>query len=63
VGLSKGKYILKGDVMFIENFQRSADDVCSRDRVVEGLHLGTLLTLKVEKCVVVQWVHGDQQYS
>jgi hypothetical protein len=30
-GLSKGKCILKGDVMFIENVQRLADAIFSRD--------------------------------
>jgi hypothetical protein len=31
VGLSKGKCILKGEVLFIEKVQRFADVVCSRD--------------------------------
>jgi hypothetical protein len=31
VGLSKEKYILKGDGVFIENVQRSEDAVCSCD--------------------------------
>jgi hypothetical protein len=31
VGLSKGKSVLKGDVVFIENIHTSADVVCSCD--------------------------------
>jgi hypothetical protein len=43
VELSKGKYILKGDVMLIENVLRSA--VCSCGNLGEGLILETLLLL------------------
>jgi hypothetical protein len=31
VGLRKGKWIFKGDIMFIENIERTSDVVCSCD--------------------------------
>jgi hypothetical protein len=44
----QGKCILKRDAMFIENIQRFADLFAAMTHFVEGLSLGTLLTLKVE---------------
>jgi hypothetical protein len=35
IGLSKAKYILKGDVMFIENGQRFADVCSSHDTLLK----------------------------
>jgi hypothetical protein len=52
VGLSRGKCIPKGDVMFIGKVQRSADVACSRENLVEGLSLEILLTLKAEKSLI-----------
>jgi hypothetical protein len=52
IRLSKGKCILKGDGMFVENIRRWQMLFANVTHLVEGLSLDTLLTSKVEKSLI-----------